>query len=248
MGIGRRGSGIQEDHRRISRQGFELNRPQGLESPVQNKVQGLVTRFVKMHIVREISRWGGNSGGQFLHKSLFGHLVLKGVVDLLLVSQGIKGFFAHVFAAGRTGTVGGVNQHRVRQRHDFGTQGTVEGGGHFLGGGGGSRGQIGTAHIADKEGIPAKQGMRLTLFVPQQIARTLRRMPRRMQNFEAQFPEPQHLPILGDMRLKPRLRLRAKNHRGPGRRRQIQVSRNKIGMEMGLNHVFDAGPVLFGTM
>ena len=107
-------------HRRVFFIGCGLKRRwrQGLGTPLHDLVNCVVPHFVEQRIFREILRGRGQAGGHVFDKGVFA-LGPQGIVEPFLVVEGIGGFFAHILATGRPGSVARIDDDIIGQGHDF---------------------------------------------------------------------------------------------------------------------------------
>ena len=84
--------------------------------------------------------------------------------------------------------------------------------------------------------------MRLARLVTQQVGRAFHGVARGMQNLDFHVADLEIFAVGGRMGLKFRERIGSKHNGRAGLFRKGQVTRHKIGVEVGFQHVFDGGP------
>ena len=146
---------------------------------------------------------------------LLAHIGAQGIVHLLLVPQAVHCFFHHVFPTGRTGSVCGINNYIVGQRHDFIAQAVKEITGQvFLGNCIGFLGQVGATNIAKKKGVSAKNSVVFSVFIAKKIGRTFHGVPRGVQSDKGNFTEGKFLTVFCDNNIKIGIGVRTVDNRG----------------------------------
>ena len=83
--------------------------------------------------------------------------------------------------------------------------------------------------------------MRFSVLIAQQIRRAFHGVARGMQNFDFHVAEFESFAVGGRMGLKFRGRIGSKHNGRAGLFRKGQVTRHKVGVEVGFQHVFDCG-------
>jgi len=125
--------------------------------------EGLIERgallAVEDGVVVEVVGGVGLVGGDDVDELLLGH-GLEGVVGAALLAEGGDGFLAEGFAAERAGAVGGVDEAFVGEGEELGVEGIEEHVAELSGGPAEGGAEIGSADIADEEGVAGEDGVR----------------------------------------------------------------------------------------
>ena len=171
------------------------------------------------------------------------------VVGRLLVAHRRPQVGRQVLAARRAGAVRGIDPGRVRQGHQLVVQRVVELVGEFVAGEADRGQQVGSAHVADEQGVAGHHavGNLVVGVLVDHDAHRLGRVPGGVA--ELQRHVAQRIPLaVGDThRLELGLGDRGVDDLRAGGLRQFEVTGQEVGVEVGLDDQFDGQALFLGV-
>lgn len=179
---------------------------------------------------------------------------LQRVVGRALLADGGHGLGRELLAARRAGPVGGEDLGRVGQREQLLVEGGVELDRELLRGDAHRGEEVGAPHVPDEEGVAGQHAERLGVVaaLPHHDADRLGGVARRLTELEhdAGAGVAQGDALAGADPADRELRLRgpAEHDLGSGRLRELQVSGEEVGMEVGLDDVPDVEALRLGLV
>ena len=109
--------------------------------------------------------------------------------------------------------------------------------------------EIGSTDITDEEGVAGEHSPRLRIvgMLPHHDGDRLRGVPRRRAHLEEHLTEREPPPVRHRIDREVGLRLLAVGDRRPRGRGQLEVAREEVGVEVGLEHALDREPERLGV-
>ncbi len=171
----------------------------------------------------------------------------QGVVVGLLLPDRRHRLGRQVLAACRAGTVGRVDAGGVRQRHQLGVEAVIELVGQLVAGEPDRRQQVGATDVADEQGVAGEHAVGGVLGRRvDDDAQRLGCVARGMEELEFDRAERVAFAVGHAPRLELGLGDRREHDVGAGGLGQLEVPRQEVGVEVGLDHEFDREAVLGG--
>jgi hypothetical protein len=141
-----------------------------------------------------------------------------------------------------------INLDRVGQRKQLLMQRVIEHRGHLRGRVAARTGQIGSAHVADKERVAGQNHSRLTAVVSieDQQRDAFGRVAGRFEHAQSQTPDPELVALLDGPVREGRARLCAEDDFGAGSLGQLTMSADEVRMQVRLDDVLNPEPLRGG--
>ena len=196
---------------------------------------------IDLGILQEIFGTRRQIAGQ-LCDELFAGRDLQRVVGEALGADRGRTLGAHVAAAERTGAVGGIHQHLIRQLQQFVMQAVIEHACQLFGRV--RAGKIGTAHVTDKQRVAGQYGPRLQrlLIIGDHQADALQSMAWSFENLDSALPKRKFEAVVNGHVRERCAGLSAEINFGPGAGGEFLVSGDKIGMQVSFKNMADDQP------
>ena len=112
-------TGIQNEGTCFVSSHFKCIRTQRMLPSFQYFINTVIALNIHHYIQREVGRGCHQPCSYFFDEFFFGHIPAQGIIGFFLMTQGIGGFLAHVFATGTAGTMGRIHNNIISQGHDL---------------------------------------------------------------------------------------------------------------------------------
>ena len=204
-------------------------------------VEELALGAVRVGREREVQRGDGLSLRDGLDELVLGHRRQRVVGAPLLADRRLDGG-RQVLAAGRAGAVGRVDAGRVGEAQELVVDRAEQPAGEVVGGPSDRGEQVRAADVADEQGVAGEHAprRRVVRVLPDDDRDRLGRVARGVTDLERDVAEREALPVGEPVDGEVGAGFVAVGDDRAGRRGELEVAGEEVGVEVGLDHPLDA--------